>query len=78
MEVIAAFMWFANSATRWNVTVLLSAGAERYEEERLPCCSISVPVSESRTATVCGQDPEQASAAMLRLLLEHQAGISNK
>jgi hypothetical protein len=34
--------------------------------------SISVPVSESRTATIWGQDPERASAAMLQLLLEHQ------
>src|SRR6516225_5937163 len=38
-------------------------GAER-TIKRLPSCSISVSVSESRSAMICGQEPERASAAM--------------
>src|SRR5262249_24803238 len=38
-------------------------GAER-TMKRLLSCSISVSVSESRSAMICGQEPERASAAM--------------
>src|SRR5215475_6428622 len=48
-------------------------GAER-TTKRLPSCSISVSVSESRSAMICRQEPARPSAAMRssQRLLQHQ------
>jgi hypothetical protein len=51
------------SATPAARIARLAAGVER-TMKRLPSCSISVSVSESRSAMISGQEPDRPNAAM--------------
>jgi hypothetical protein len=53
----------ATPAARIIARLAAGRGVER-TVKRLPSCSISVSVSESRSAMISGQEPERPSAAM--------------